>query len=178
MKRLQKINKNTPTSYIQKEPDWFDLKRLKKLLAVFKGGSLLDLGSFNSPLKYMATMKSCLVDVKSYDWVPESLPEEDGKYDYVVMGQLLEHLEEPERYVRDAIRVLRVGGILAISVPLEETEAGEVDGEGHHLWSFSKQDIEIILKPYGNYVTETIGSDHLYGYRYHFPHIIGFVKKQ
>ncbi len=36
MKKLQTINKNTPTSYIQKPPDWFDSKRSHFLLKYYK----------------------------------------------------------------------------------------------------------------------------------------------
>lgn len=173
MKRLQKENKNTPTSYIQKPPDWFDLKRLKTLLRFFEGGSVLDLGSFNSGLKKFAKIKS----INILDWMPEILPYKDNTYDYVVMGQLLEHLDDPAKAVKEAIRVLKVGGVLALSVPLNETEVGEVDGS-FHIWSLSEQDIVDLLKPYGRYEIEILRSQHIPEYIYHFPCIVGFVKKQ
>jgi SAM-dependent methyltransferase len=178
MNRLNKENKNTPTSYIRKPPDWFDLKRLRTLLRFYAGGNLLDLGSFNSPLIELAKdIDDYGSIIDSEDWMPERLDEVGETYDYVVMGQLLEHLEEPEKYLKEAIRVLKPGGVLALSVPLNETEAGEVDGEGHHLWSFSEQDIVDLIKPYGPYEIEILRSEHLPEYRYHFPHIIAFAKK-
>jgi SAM-dependent methyltransferase len=182
MKRLNKENTNTSTSYIQKPPDWFDLERLTKLMRFYTGGALLDLGSYDSRLKEVVRRFKSIIPIacwsKEYDWVPEVLPEEDNIYDYVVMGQLLEHLEEPEKYLKEAVRVLKPGGILALSVPLNETKAGEVDGEGHHLWSFSEQDIIDLIKPYGPYEIEILRSQYIPSYRYHFPHIIAFVKKQ
>ncbi len=177
MKRLAKDNLNTPASYIIKPPDWFDLKRLKTLIKYFEGGKLLDLGSFDSPLNMMACSTVPTVYFHN-DWVPEVLPDKDNTYDYVVMGQLLEHLDDPAKYLKEAMRVLKVGGVLALSVPLNETETGEVDGEGHHLWSFSEQDIVDLLKSYGRYEIIIMGSEHIHEYRYKFPHIIGFVKKQ
>ncbi len=45
------------------------------------------------------------------------------------------------------MRVLKKGGVLAISVPKEEGGDNFVSGE--HLWSFNKQDIENLLKKYG-----------------------------
>ncbi len=177
MKKLQTINKNTPTSYIIKPPDWFDLKRLKTLLRFYQGDDLLDLGSFNSELSVLANnMAEYSNSITSIDWVPEVLPEEDNSYDYVVMGQLLEHLDDPAKYLKEAMRVLKVGGVLALSVPLNETEAGEVSGD--HLWSFSEQDIIDMLKPYGRYEIEIIKSQFIPEYKYHFPCICGFVKKQ
>lgn len=193
MKRLQQINKNTPTSYIVKPPDWFDLKRLKTLLKFYRKGGLLDLGSYESMLPQMAMNDQDSFEIKlvglnpnniplpkkwfeKCDWVSEELPYKSEEFDYVVMGQLLEHLEDPAKYLKEAMRVLKVGGVLVLSVPLNETEAGEVSND--HLWSFSEQDIIEMLKPYGRFEIEIIKSQFIPEYKYHFPCICGFVKKQ
>lgn len=47
----------------------------------------------------------------------EPLPFEDGSFDVVVAGELLEHLRFPERLVGEARRVLRPGGLFLGSVP-------------------------------------------------------------
>jgi SAM-dependent methyltransferase len=169
MRRLAKENKITLTSYIQKPPDWFDSKRLNALTRFYEKGKLLDLGAFG-------TAYTPIVDATLIDWVPEVLPYKDNTYDYVVMGQLLEHLEDPAKYLKEAMRVLKVGGVLALSVPLNETEAGEVDSI--HLWSFSEQDIIDLIKPYGRYEIEILKSQFIPEYKYRFPHIIAFVQKQ
>ena len=180
-KRLNKENKNTPTSYVQKPSDWFDLKRLKILMKYWEFGKLLDLGSFGDEAyriqDFQLGTQRCPKVYKSIDWVPEILPHKDNEFDYVVMGQLLEHLEDPAKYFKEAMRVLKVGGVLALSVPLNETEAGEVDGI-YHLWFYSEQDIIDLIKPYGRYEIEILKSQHIPSYSYHFPHIIAFVQKQ
>jgi len=49
--------------------------------------------------------------------VEESLPFEDGSFDAVVAGELLEHLQFPDALVAEIRRVLRPGGVLVGSVP-------------------------------------------------------------
>ncbi len=47
----------------------------------------------------------------------EPLPFEDGSFDVVVAGEVLEHLRLPERALAEVSRVLRPGGLLVGSVP-------------------------------------------------------------
>jgi 2-polyprenyl-3-methyl-5-hydroxy-6-metoxy-1,4-benzoquinol methylase len=49
--------------------------------------------------------------------VEEGLPFEDGSFDVVVAGELLEHLAMPKSLVREARRVLASGGRFVGSVP-------------------------------------------------------------
>ena len=49
--------------------------------------------------------------------VEEPLPFDDGSFDAVVAGELLEHLQFPDALVAEIRRVLRPGGVLAGSVP-------------------------------------------------------------
>lgn len=175
MKRLAKENLNTPTTHQIKEPDWFDVKRYKALYKYVKNGSVLDLGAYmKAPWQYFSS-KSGKIKYIPLDWVPEKLSFKNGEFDYVVVGQLLEHVENPAEILGLAFRVLRSGGILSLSVPLEETGAGEVDKI--HVWSFSKEDIEDLLFPYGKVWMKILRSQYFPWYRYHFPHIVAWCKK-
>jgi 2-polyprenyl-3-methyl-5-hydroxy-6-metoxy-1,4-benzoquinol methylase len=49
--------------------------------------------------------------------VEEPLELEDASFDVVVAGELLEHVRDPGRVVREALRVLNPGGLLVGSVP-------------------------------------------------------------
>ena len=49
--------------------------------------------------------------------VDEPLPFEDGSFDVVVAGELIEHLRDPDRLVAEVRRVLRPGGRFVGSVP-------------------------------------------------------------
>ena len=75
------------------------------------------------------------------------LPFEDGYFDWVVAGELIEHTEKPDELIKELMRVLKSGGTLALSTPLEEAVNGAVSAE--HLWSFDSNDIINLLKDYG-----------------------------
>lgn len=47
----------------------------------------------------------------------ERLPFRDGAFDLVFAGELLEHLVHPAAFLEEASRVLRAGGLLALSTP-------------------------------------------------------------
>lgn len=51
------------------------------------------------------------------------LPFKDASFDRVICSEVLEHLVDDEQGIRELVRVLKDGGILAISVPTHLTEA-------------------------------------------------------
>ena len=172
MKRLTQKNLNTPVSHQIKEPNWFDIKRYKALYKYIKKGRVLDLGAY---MKNAHQWFPRGVEYIPLDWVPEILPFENEQFDYIVVGQLLEHLGYPTIVLSQAFRVLKKRGILSLSVPLEETEKGEVDKI--HVWSFSKQDILNLLSLYGKVWMKILHSQYFPRYRYHFPHIVAYCRK-
>ena len=103
----------------------------------------------------------------------------DGIVDYVVMGEVLEHLEKPIDAVIQAFRILKPDGVLAISVPLEESkEPGAVDKD-RHLWSFAKQDIEEIVRLHCSKVKfKVLRSKWWPKYQYCWPQLICFAWKK
>lgn len=52
-----------------------------------------------------------------------SLPFRDGCFDRVICSEVLEHLPDDERGIRELVRVLKGDGVLAISVPTYLTES-------------------------------------------------------
>lgn len=99
--------------------------------------------------------------------------------DYVVLGEVLEHMSNPEKVVENSFKLLKPGGVLAISVPLEEAnEPGAVDEE-RHLWSYSKQDIKNLVKPYSSKIKfKVLGSRYLPTYQYCWKQLLCWAVKK
>jgi len=166
MKRLEKKNLNTRKYYNKVLLNHFnntgldvtDMWRIEWLLGRWKGGKLLDIGCGISPLPIIAASKG---EVWAMDFSDElierlrlgtnrvkyitgdmnKLPFDDKYFDYVVLGEVLEHSENPKRVISEAERVLKDNGIIAVSCPNEEKE----HIYKQHIWSISRKDIENML---------------------------------
>lgn len=203
MKRIQEKNINTSNEYnrifIERENkihSSFDLKRWNTMLNYFRGGKLIDLGCFDSYLCKLAKEKNRKSEIWGLDFADKvidsmskeypdikfivgdvfNIPFKNETFNYVTAGELLEHLEYPQLFIKEAMRVLKPGGIFAFSTPLEETGVGEIDKE-RHIWSFTKDDLFDLCKPYGVFHYKILRSEQYPKYKYHFPIICGFVQK-
>lgn len=182
----------------QKGMNWSDKRRWKKLLRYYNHANewkLLDLGCLDSGIPHMMYQKNYWgLDVASGSisamseknpfahYKVGNLYQTDfpsGKFDYVVLGEVLEHLERPAHAVREAFRVLRSDGILAVSVPLEEAlEPGAVDIH-RHLLSYSEEDILNLVEPYSlKTKTKILRSQWFPRYRYSWPTLIVWAWKK
>lgn len=203
MKRLlEGKGKNSPEEYgrillnrASQSPNFQDKRRWKRLVSRYQGGMLLDIGCLDSEIIPLAHKKDSFASLSGIDTAPvvkdfmqrrypyAHFYQEDlfthgfmfRSFSYVVMGEVLEHLEDPIEAVKRAMDLVLPSGTLALSVPCEETELGEVDKE-RHLWSFSPEDIRQLLEPYGKVEIEILRSRY-FPYKYAFPSIIAFCKK-
>lgn len=198
-------DKNSPLEYdkiylerLKKGTDQFDLRRWKKLLKEYRGGRLIDLGCLDSQVPFYAHERFPEAEIWGVDLAEETVKDmqarfpfalfevadvyktkyPDNYFGYAVAGEIMEHLEFPEKFLKEAFRILRPGGILALSTPKDEViEPGAIDGE-RHLWSYSVEDIKALLQPYGEVTTDVLGSKWFPFYKYSFPNIIAFCKKK
>ena len=205
MIRLAKENLNDGQEYdrifqARQEIDqnWQDLRRWKKLLRFFRGGNILDIGCLDSNIPVTAMALYPKTQAWGIDIAEESIyvmrkkfPEvnyevqdlykmtfKDGFFDYVVIGDVLVHLEAPQDAVKEAVRVLKPKGGLAVSTPLEEAnEPGAVD-HARHLWSFSVQDMIDLLRPHGKVTSAILGSQYFPKYKYAWPSLLAYLHKK
>lgn len=204
MQRLATKNINNAREYNRiwkerrkKEVNWFDVKRWDLLIKKYRGGKLIDLGCLDSQIPILAKQKFPKAEVWGLDQAQEcidyliknhadihyvvgdvyktSFP--NNYFDYIVAGELIEHLERPQDLIEEAYRILKNGGILALSTPLNEArEIGAVD-KYRHLWSVDKEDIKDLLKSFKWLKIKIIGSQKFPVYKYAFPNIICWARK-
>jgi len=202
MERLVKENINTGSEYdkiylerSKRQVDSQDMRRWKILLKYYKGGKLLDIGSLDSKIVDLVANPTDYFGIDVAGEAIRDMQDRNGgtflvrnlynldkdwfnRFDYAIMGEVVEHLEEPEKAIKEAMRVLKVGGILALSTPLEEArEPGAVDRD-RHLWSFSVKDIIDMLKPYGSVKVNILGSEYFPKYKYRWKTILAYCKKK
>ena len=97
--------------------------------------------------------------------VEETLPFDDGSFDAVVAGELLEHLQFPDALVAEIRRVLRPGGVLAGSVPnafrvqsrLRFLRGKPPEDDPTHLRMFSPAAVRELLAGFGRVELTFVG---------------------
>ncbi len=108
--------------------------------------------------------------------VEDPLPFEDGSFDAVVAGELLEHLQFPDALVAEIRRVLRPGGVLVGSVPnafrvqsrLRFLRGRAPEDDPTHLHMFSPAAMRALLAGFENVQLEFVGGR----YRRLYPRLL------
>ena len=169
MGRIKKININTP-EYWKKYTGSVYRENVRKTgveryLEVLKhldqDSKILDVGcNFGDFLRYMLENK---IQFKSYtgfdfcetaideaknefpdhEWILgdcQSMDLERDKFDSIVTMQMLEHIEEPERFLKSIFHILKDDGQILITVP----NGRRIQHESH-VWQFEKEDLNNML---------------------------------
>lgn len=162
MKRTTEVNINTPDLFnkkFQKKLMFEDMDRLRCLVKKYNGGTYVEVGCFDSPLPVLIKLTNPDERVVAIDFANEvvdfwkknipkiewvladaySLPIEDGTVDYIVAGELIEHLDDPRLFIERCMSKLKDGGCLAISTPYNEV--GNSVGGKEHVWAINDDDI-------------------------------------
>jgi SAM-dependent methyltransferase len=70
-----------------------------------------------------------------------ALPFADSSFDGAVLGEVLEHIEDDRAALTELRRVLRPGGVLALSVPANPGLFGPSDEWAGHVRRYSRRDL-------------------------------------
>lgn len=150
-----------------------DMARLENLSRHFTGGKYIDVGCGDSIMPALLAERYPGSIISALDYAPrlvkylaERFPKviyycKDvydlpfGGYDHIVAGELIEHLEDPQKFVDLMINELNPGGMLAVSTPLEERH-GELGGKAH-LWSWTEKSVQELLQTTHSEIIEVSG---------------------
>ncbi|HVT73088.1 MAG TPA: methyltransferase domain-containing protein [Lacunisphaera sp.] len=99
-----------------------DLRQAMALPAAAKPGCILDYGCGGSPYRDLFPgaryLRADLPDTTGTDYVIQpdgTIKAPDGQFDLVLSTQVLEHIAEPDNYLRECFRVLAPGGQLFLT---------------------------------------------------------------
>ncbi|MCF6147401.1 MAG: class I SAM-dependent methyltransferase [Candidatus Kuenenia sp.] len=70
-------------------------------------------------------------------------PFKNDCFDTVYLGQVLEHVEDEVKVVKEAVRILKPGGKLIVSVPKEDLLPSP-----YHVRTYTAKDLKSLLSPY------------------------------
>lgn len=87
----------------------------------------------------------------------ERMPFKKAEFDSVVAGELIEHLKEPGAFVKESARVLKQGGLLALSTPNKKSWANRLTRSYEaplHFSLFSIQKLTGLLERHGFEILE------------------------
>lgn len=107
---------------------------------------------FNSESIRIAKKRFGLNEVErlSVDALSAKYPEK--KFDVISFFEVLEHMEDPNKFISQVKTMLKPGGTIALSVPNRERvldSLGEGDYPPHHLTRWSKKALRIFLEKNG-----------------------------
>jgi len=87
-------------------------------------------GAFCPPIEKVKSWKFVNIDPATKPDLlgsAENMPAKDASFDYIKITEVLEHLENPDRALRECFRVLKPGGTLIASVPFLFAVHGDPD---------------------------------------------------
>lgn len=110
-------------------------------------------GSFSPPLSGVAEWVYVNIDPATKPDIlagAGDIPVESGSFDYVLLTEVLEHLEKPDSALAEAHRVLKAGGRIVASMPFIFAQ----HGDPHDFQRWTKQKFGAALAEHGFVVRE------------------------
>ncbi len=134
------------------QPDRYLLKKQVKKYAHYITGVVLDAGSGdgNRYKSFFKFEKYLTMDLRPHSGADiigsiENIPLENDSIDSIISTQVLEHVKNPPKAIKEFYRVLKPGGYCLVTVP----QMNELHEEPHDYFRFTKFGLEEIFKNSG-----------------------------
>lgn len=111
------------------------------LLSLIKNAALYGIDLDQASLDYAAAK----VKAKFIQGSAEKLPFESNFFDVVLATEIIEHLDQPEKLIQEAKRVLKPSGCLILTTPAKQP--GKL-ADKLHVQEFSSEELKSLLKNY------------------------------
>lgn len=193
MKRLNQENINTPEyfdkQFGEKEVDKLNVMRQEKYLEIIGDCPFFDVVELGCGMSYFPQMAAERYNhAYGLDFAPNTIerlqkefpkvnyvvgdalhtPFPDGKFNAVVAGEILEHIENPIDLVTEMARICTEGGLIILSTGIIEFNDPE------HLWEFDPDEVSMLMESFGETKVEVIESEKFKGRKY----IFAWTKKE
>jgi len=160
---------------------YYDAVRQRALIQFVKDGDdVVDIGAgVFGACQYISEETEIKANLYAYDQsniakkiVTEKCPEityivgeveptvdiESNRFDCVIAGEIIEHMEDPSVFVKELARICKPGGIITLSTVDTTSENAIKHGDyPEHLWSFDPEDLVGFFSPYGDTEFSTVG---------------------
>lgn len=120
-----------------------DLGKVKVVADIGCGGRELELGATERNIAYRG------FDIDDGNFESDPLPGEESSFDLVVALAFIEHLHNPDNFLREAMRVLRPGGALLVSTPNWHYSRRKFFDNPAHVQPYTPVSLSTLLSAYG-----------------------------
>ena len=140
-------------------PENYSIDAFMKFVSknIKKGDKILDAGAGGCPyMKYFLKADYESTDIHQptgkiyktkHDFLCnlDNIPKKNNSYDVVINTQVLEHVENPEKVIKELYRILKPRGKLFLTAP----QGWRVHGSPYHFFNFTKHGLELLFKKAG-----------------------------